>query len=213
VKRLLSTLQLLEKDYPKLGEKSVGPDGIPGEILKLGGETVTPYLARLLEISVNNATISSDWKTTMVIPIYKWGDRSAVTSYRPISLTSVVWIQLEHVIAGYLWELWEKNDWLYEGQHRIRPGYSCESQVIRVCQDIADSLDKGVSTDVIITDFSKAFNLVPHDQLLTKLAALGMDSRVFIWVRNFLVDRTQRVGEQLSKEVKVTSGMPLLFLV
>jgi hypothetical protein len=51
----------------------------------LGGETITPYLARLLEISVNNATISSDWKTTMVIPIYKGDDRSAVTNYRPIS--------------------------------------------------------------------------------------------------------------------------------
>jgi hypothetical protein len=112
-----------------------------------------------------------------------------------------------------LWEVWEKNDWLYEGEHRVRPGYSCESQVITVYQDIADSLDKGLGTDVIITDFSKAFNLVPHDQLLTKLAASDMDSRVVVWVRNFLVGCTQRVEGQLSKEVKVTSGMPLLFLV
>ena len=41
--------------------KSVGPDGVPGEILKLSGEAMTPYLARLLEISLNNATIPSDW--------------------------------------------------------------------------------------------------------------------------------------------------------
>jgi len=54
----------------KIGRhKSVGPDGDPGEILKLGGEATTPFLARLLEISLNNATITSDWKTAIVFPI------------------------------------------------------------------------------------------------------------------------------------------------
>jgi len=77
-------------------------------------------------------------------------------------------------------------------------------------------------TDAIIIDFSNAFNLVPHDRLLTKLAASGMDSRIVVWVREFLVGHKQRVsvGGQLSKEVKVTSCVPqgsvlgpLLFLV
>jgi len=68
--------------------------------------------------------------------------QSAVTNYRPISLTCVVCKQLEHV-AGYLRQVWDKNDWLYEGQHGFRPGYSREIQVITVCQDIADSLDEG----------------------------------------------------------------------
>ena len=46
---------------------------------------------------------------------------------------------------------------------------------------------------LIHIDFAKAFDLVPHDQLLTKLAASGMDLRVVIWVREFLVGHTQRV--------------------
>ena len=114
--------------------------------------------------------------------------------------------QLEHVIAGYLRQVWDKNDWFYEGQHGFRLGYSCESQVITVCQDIADSLDEGVGIDAIIIDFSKAFELVPHDQLLMKLAASGVDSRVVVWVWELLVGRRQRVreGGKLTKEVKVT---------
>jgi hypothetical protein len=42
--------------------KSVGPDCVSGDILKLDGEAMIPYLARLLDITVNNATIPSDWK-------------------------------------------------------------------------------------------------------------------------------------------------------
>ena len=55
-----------------------------------------------------------------------------------------------------------------------------------VCQDIADSLDKGVRTDAIITDFSKDFDVVPHDRLLTKIVATGGDLRVVVWVKEFL---------------------------
>ena len=97
--------------------------------------------------------------------------------------------QLEHVIAGYLRQVWDKNDGLYEGQHGFGPEYSCENQVIRVCQNIADSLDEGAGIDAIIIDISKAFDLVPHDRLLTKLAASGVDSMVVVWLREFLVGR------------------------
>ena len=69
--------------------------------------------------------------------------------------------------------MWDKNDWLYEGQHGFRPEYSCETQVITVCQDMADSLDNGDRIEAIIIDFSKAFYLVPHGRLLTKIANIG----------------------------------------
>ena len=80
---------------------------------------------------------------------------------------------MEHVIASYLRQVWDKNHWLYEGQHGFRPGYLCESQVITLCQVIADSLDNGDRIDAIIIDFSKAFDLVPHGRLLKKLQTRG----------------------------------------
>jgi hypothetical protein len=70
-------------------------------------------------------------------------------------------------------------------------------------------------------DFSKAFDLVPHDRLVTKVMASGVDSRIVAWVRQFLLGHTQRVrvGDQISEEVRITSGVtqgsilgPLLFL-
>jgi hypothetical protein len=62
--------------------------------------------------------------------------------------------------------------------------------------------------------------IVPHGLLLTKIANLGVDSRVVVWRMEFLLDRMQRVrvGGHLSAEVRVTSGVqqgsilgPLLF--
>jgi hypothetical protein len=94
----------------------------------LGGEATIPHLARL-----NKRSIPADWKKATVVPI-------------SISFTSVVCKQMEHVIAGYLRQIWEKSEWLYDHKHGFRPGYSCESQLVTVCQDIADALDEGDRT-------------------------------------------------------------------
>jgi hypothetical protein len=56
----------------------------------MGGEAMIPYLARLLDITIINGTIPRDWKKTIVVPMYKGGDRSVVKNYRPVSLTSVI---------------------------------------------------------------------------------------------------------------------------
>jgi len=87
----------------------------------------------------------------------------------------------------------DKNDWLYEGQHGFSPVYSWESQVITVCQDIADSMDNGDRIDIIVIDFSKAFDLVPHDRLLIKIAIAGVDSGVVVWVRELFWGLTHRI--------------------
>jgi len=157
-----------------------------------------------------------------VVHIYIGGDRSAVSDYRPISLNFEISKQSEHVIAGYLRKVCDKNYWLCEGHHGFKEGYSCDCQVNTVRQDMAGSLDEVIFIYAIIIDFSKAFVLVPHDRLFTKLVASGVDSKVVVWVREFLVGRTERVrvGGQQSKEVKVNSSVPqgnvlctLLFIV
>jgi hypothetical protein len=119
----------------------------------MGGEAMIQHVVRLLEITMNNGALPGDWRRVTAVPVHKRGDRSLVTNYRPVSLTSVFCKQMEHAIALYLRQLWERNDWLYEGQHDFMLGYSCESQVMTVCQDITDALDNGDRVDAIIVDF------------------------------------------------------------
>ena len=99
-----------------------------------------PYLARLFDMTLNTGTLSAYWKRAVVFPVHTEADRSLITNYTPFSLTSVVCKQMEYVIASYLRQVWDKNDWLYEGQHGFSPGYSCECKVMTVCQDVADCM-------------------------------------------------------------------------
>ena len=70
-------ISIFRKRLAMIGRnKSVGPDDIPGAILKMGGEAMIPYLVRLLDITINNGTIPKNWKKAIVVHIHKGGDRS-----------------------------------------------------------------------------------------------------------------------------------------
>jgi hypothetical protein len=98
---------------------------------------------------------------------------------------------MEHVMALYLREIWDKRDWIFQGQQGFQLEFACERQVITVCQDIAGSLDNGVRIDDIIIDSSKAFDLVPYDRLLRRIRASGVERMIVAWIREFLLCRTK----------------------
>ena len=89
-------------------------------------------------------------------------------------------------------------------------------------QDLATRLNSGEQVDVLFLDFSKAFDKVPHNQLLHKLDYYGIRGTYLQWIKQFLVGRTQQVviENKLSDLTPVTSGIlqesvlgPLLFLL
>lgn len=77
-------------------------------------------------------------------------------------------------------------------------------------QDLLRNMDQGVQTDVVVMDFSKAFDKVPHRRLKIKLDYYGIRGHTLEWISNFLSGRRQQVlldGAE-SEEVDVVSGVP-----
>ena len=65
--------------------------------------------------------------------------------------------------------------------------------------------------DKACLNFSKAFDLVCHEILLENLVALGIDSCLMRWAREFSQGRHMNVSVagKLSQEVEISSGVPL----
>ena len=77
-------------------------------------------------------------------------------------------------------------------------------------EELGRNLSHGKQTDLILLDFSKAFDVVNHLKLLVKLQMHGIHGKTLDWIRAFLLNRSQKVvvdGEE-STEVPVTSGVP-----
>ena len=68
----------------------------------------------------------------------------------------------------------DDNNILFANQHGFRKGHSCETQLILAVEELAMNLDHGGQMDMIILDFSKAFDKVPHQHLISKLQFYGI---------------------------------------
>ena len=143
-------------------------------------------------------------------PVFKKGSKKEVCNYRPVSLTPVPCKILEHIIFHHIIGHLDAYHVLVNYQHGFRRGHSSESQLITIVEHLVRNSDHGKQTDVLLLDFSKAFDTVPHKRLLKKLDHYGIHGPLIKWIESWLCGRTQTVvvnGSQ-SSPVTVTSGDP-----
>ena len=78
---------------------------------------------------------------------------------------------------------------IHDSHHGFLTGRSCTTQLLLVHHDWFKVLDKRGQVDVVFIDFSKAFDLVCHNILLTKLYNYGVHGDLLNWCRDYLTER------------------------
>ena len=150
-------------------DKAPGPDQIRPLLLQKLCLEIAPILQVIFSKSLEEGSLPSDWLKANVSPIFKKGEKSSPANYRPISLTCILCKIFEHIVASNVVKHFDENQILYDLQHGFRSKRSCETQLTMLIEEILRNMKDGKQTDIILLDFSKAFDKVNHEKLIFKL--------------------------------------------
>ena len=115
--------------------KSPGPDGLTPTLLKKSAKVVAPVLQRIFTLSLSRGILPTLWKHAHITPVFKSGDRSLTSNYRPVALTSIVSKIMETIIANTIRSHLDDNCLLSPVQHGFTKGKSCVTQLLSITND------------------------------------------------------------------------------
>lgn len=74
------------------GDKAIGIDTIDVRTLKIAVDvhSVSEFITYLINLSIQQSTIPGEWKSAMVTPVFKSGDKNIKSNYRPISVLPIL---------------------------------------------------------------------------------------------------------------------------
>ena len=155
--------------------------------------------------------VPSQWKSAIVIPVLKKEkDPSVISSYRPISLTSILARTMERMVNGRLNWCLEAHNILVIEQAGFRANRSTNQHVAKLLQCIKDLLGQRKVLNAVFIDLKSAYDTVWKEKLILKLSNYGICFKMLKWFQSFLSTRSCRVkyGSSFSKKVKLQAGLP-----
>lgn len=188
--------------------KNGGPDRIPNIFWKRTSKHIALPLCIIFNKSLTTGIFPQTLKEAFITPIFKKGDSSLITNYRPVCMLNTISLVFEKIVLGILHQYTDGK--IVQQQHGFTKNKSTGSNLVEFTEYVSIALDEGFEVHVIITDFSKAFDCVNHRKLLKKLSTLGMPLVLLKWFESYLSNRSLSVvfNGQRSEPFEQKSGVP-----
>ena len=189
-------------------KKAAGYDEIPANFVKRTGAILAKPITHLMNRCILENTFPSKMKMANITPLYKKKDKLNKDNYRSVNLLPILSKIMERALYDQVYEY--INCKFHSYLSGFRKGYSCQDILMRMTEDIRQSLDRGLTLGIIAIDLSKAFDCMPHGLLLAKLSAYGFDLDSCKLMQSYLMKRKQRVkiGETFSEWINNIKGVP-----
>jgi len=201
---------------------SPGQDGISAKILKLHHKGLLAPIKHIINTAFSTGVVPKHFKSSIIIPIHKSGDKQDIGNYRPISLISNIAKLLEKCVKKRLINYLEQYKILYNKQYGFREGVGTKDAVFELMKNVYSSVDSKKNCLAVFLDLTKAFDMVPHGRLLAKLESIGCRGTVLRLFESYLKDRQQqtKIGDITSSPLVINRGIPqgtvlgpILFLI
>eukprot|EP00736_Rhodelphis_marinus_P007819 Rmarinus@m.22826 len=202
--------------------KAPGPDQIPNELLKAGGEAMIHSLTALFNDIWQQEKIPTEWGKGKIIPLFKAGDLLEPGNYRGITLLSCVYKTFARVVNQRLTVWLESNNRISERQAGFRPNRQCADHVYTLDTILRYRRKQKKPTYVCFIDFQKAYDKVWHRGLWYRLWDIGVRGKVWrvlqsiYEVSSSFVEVNGYNGDPFSVDIGVKQGdvlSPTLFNV
>ncbi len=188
--------------------KATGFDQLPPKLLRIAGPALSNSMTTLVNRTITDCQFPHDLKCAEVSPVYKKGDALDKNKYRPLSILPCTSKIIERIIDQQTMKYFEHI--LHKHVSAYRKKHNTESLLLKAVEDWKLALDEGKYVGAILMDLSKAFDVVPHGLLISKLKAYGCDDTFIRLMHSYLTNRKQRVkiGSVKSEWKMLKKGIP-----
>lgn len=189
-------------------KKGKGPDMFPPSVYKYCAFAISIPISIIMNNSLNSGSYPELLKNSCVTPIFKSGAKNEAMNYRSVSVVS----PLSKIFELVLIDMWSDkiNEKLSIHQHGFTKQRSTLSNLAIATTDYSKAIVKKLQTDIIFTDFEKAFDRVDHYRFIKKAIDFGFDRNSLKLMLSFLTNRSNyvKIENALSKPFVPTSGVP-----
>ena len=225
--KILQKYELSEEEFKKAffslkSNKSNGFDDINANVVKQIYTLIKRPLIYIFNCSIQKGIFPDKLKIARVTPIFKSGEETVISNYRPISVLPCFSKILEKIMYNRLYPFFRENKILYEKQFGFQANHSTDHAIVQLSSEIYESFNKKEFTLGVFIDLSKAFDTVDHKILFKKLENYGVKDSYLKWFISYLTSRKQFIAYNRNQTdlIETTCGVPqgsilgpLLFLI